>query len=86
MNMDSTFNFLSQFAQSWAMAGMAVFFLAAILWAFRPGNRRIYDEAANSIFRDDTKPVSQPASQSVGREPGRATSAQPGTRSTVKGA
>ena len=32
--MQDTFTFLSQFAQSWALAGMAVFFVAAVLWLF----------------------------------------------------
>jgi cytochrome c oxidase cbb3-type subunit IV len=55
--MQDMFNFLSQFAQSWALAGMAVFFVMAVLWAFLPGNRKVYDEAARSILRDDTHPL-----------------------------
>ena len=61
--MQDTYTFLSQFAQSWALAGMAVFFVLAVAWVFLPGNRRTYDDAAQSIFRDDSKPVADhPAS------------------------
>jgi cytochrome c oxidase cbb3-type subunit 4 len=54
--MHDMYTFLSQFALSWAMAGMAVFFVMAVLWVFLPGKSRTYDDAARSIFRNDTKP------------------------------
>jgi cytochrome c oxidase cbb3-type subunit 4 len=36
---------------------MTVFFVAVVVWAFLPRNRRAHDEAAQSIFRNDSKPV-----------------------------
>lgn len=54
--MHDLYTTLSQFALSWAMAGMALFFVGAVLWVFLPGKTRTYDEAARSIFRNDTKP------------------------------
>ena len=61
--MQDTYTRLSQFAQSWALAGMAVFFVLAVAWVFLPGNRRTYDDAARSILRDDRKPdADRPAS------------------------
>ena len=51
------FTHLSRFALSWAMAGMALFFVGVILWVFRPGSRKTYDNAASSIFRHDSRPA-----------------------------
>jgi cytochrome c oxidase cbb3-type subunit 4 len=72
--MQDTFNYLSQFAQSWALAGMSLFFLVAVLWAFRPGSSQVYDEVARSILRDDAQP---PAGKSA---------AGPDRRDAAKGA
>ena len=66
--MQSTYTFLSQFAQSWALAGMAVFFVLAVAWVFLPGNRRTYDAAARSIFRDDSKPGAERPAPGDGKE------------------
>ena len=75
--MDNTYTQLSEFALSWALAGMAGFFALVVLWAFRPGNRKIHDEVARSIFRND----SQPAAGQPTRDP-----SAPAPRSAVKGA
>jgi cytochrome c oxidase cbb3-type subunit IV len=65
--MQDMFTFLSQFAQSWALAGMAVFFALAMLWLIRPGSKKAYDEAANSIFRNDTQPQADASAQGDGK-------------------
>jgi cytochrome c oxidase cbb3-type subunit 4 len=41
---------------------MTALFLGVVLWALRPGSRRLHEEAANSIFRNDQRPAeaSQP--------------------------
>jgi cytochrome c oxidase cbb3-type subunit IV len=64
-----TFSWLSQFAQTWAVAGMAGFFVLVVLWAFRPGSNAVYDDAANSIFRHDTKPVDESEARKSRAEP-----------------
>ena len=55
--MQDMFKALNDFALTWAIAGMAVFFVLAVLWAFRPGSRQVYSEAANAIFRHDSQPA-----------------------------
>jgi cytochrome c oxidase cbb3-type subunit IV len=61
--MNDLYTSLSQFALSWAMAGMALFFVFAVLWVFLPGKSRTYEDAARSIFRNDSKPGAEhPAS------------------------
>jgi len=49
-----TYTFLRQLADSWVLLALTLFFLGAIVWAFRPGSRATHDEAANIPFRNDT--------------------------------
>ncbi|MBN2629591.1 MAG: cbb3-type cytochrome c oxidase subunit 3 [Rhodobacteraceae bacterium] len=52
-----TYSFLREFADSWAMLSILLTFLGVIVYVFRPGSRSMHDDAANSIFRNDTKPA-----------------------------
>ncbi len=52
-----TYTLLRHFADSWALLLLTVVFLGVIVWAMRPGSRPLHDQAARSIFRDDTKPA-----------------------------
>lgn len=52
-----TYTILRAFADSWHLLFMTVFFVAVVLWAFRPGSRKTHDEVANSIFRNDDRPA-----------------------------
>ena len=47
-----TYNALRHFADSWVLLAMALFFVGAILFAFRPGSRDLADEAARIPFED----------------------------------
>jgi cytochrome c oxidase cbb3-type subunit IV len=51
------YTLMREFADSWALLLLFVVFLVVILWAYRPGSRKVHDEVANSIFRHDKKPV-----------------------------
>lgn len=44
------------FADSWGLLFMVLVFVGVTLFAFRPGSRRIADDAANIPLRDDDKP------------------------------
>ena len=48
-----TYSTLRQFADSWALLVMFLFFLGLILWAWRPGSRSKHDDIANIPFRND---------------------------------
>jgi cytochrome c oxidase cbb3-type subunit IV len=52
-----TYTFLRQMADSWALLLMFCMFLGVVIWAFRPGSRRVHDDVATSIFRNDTRPA-----------------------------
>ncbi|HWU03830.1 MAG TPA: cbb3-type cytochrome c oxidase subunit 3 [Novosphingobium sp.] len=53
MNGAETYAALRNFADSWGLAAMLVFFVMACAWPFRPGGRKAGQEAANMIFKDD---------------------------------
>ncbi|MGI6852420.1 cbb3-type cytochrome oxidase subunit 3 [Mesorhizobium sp. 1B3] len=44
---------LREFADSWALLGMTLFFVGIAFFAFRPGSRKTADEAARIPFKED---------------------------------
>ena len=52
-----TYSLLREFADSWVLLALTLFFVAVVVWVFRPGSRAIYQDASNVIFRHDRKPV-----------------------------
>ncbi|MCW1919113.1 cbb3-type cytochrome c oxidase subunit 3 [Rhodobacter sp. KR11] len=51
-----TYDLLAEFARSWAVVGLMAFFVAMVLWIFRPGSGKLHQEAATMIFRHDKNP------------------------------
>jgi cytochrome c oxidase cbb3-type subunit IV len=49
----SDYNHVREFADSYGLGVMVVFFLLFVLWALRPGSKRHYHDAAVMIFTDD---------------------------------
>lgn len=56
------YSLLREFADSWVLLFLTLFFLGVCVWAWRPGSRVVHDDIANSIFRHDLKPAA-PAPQ-----------------------
>jgi cytochrome c oxidase cbb3-type subunit 4 len=52
-----TYSLLREFADSWMLLFLTLVFIVVIVWAFRPGSRKVHDEIASSIFRNDDKPA-----------------------------
>ena len=52
-----TYSLLREFADSWMLLLLVLIFLGVVFWAWRPGSRKLHDEAATSIFRNDLKPA-----------------------------
>ena len=50
------YSFLRELADSWVLVALTVFFVATIAFAFRPGSRRLHRDAAESIFRNESRP------------------------------
>ena len=55
-----TYSFLREFADSWMLLALTLVFLGVGVWAFRPGSRKTHDDAAASIFRNETRPAPDP--------------------------
>lgn len=51
------YTILREFADSWFLLLMTLFFVGAILWALRPGASRLYRDTADIPFRHDDKPA-----------------------------
>lgn len=49
-----TYSFLRELADSWVLLAMTAFYLGAILWAFRPGSRRVHADIADIPLRNET--------------------------------
>jgi len=51
--MMETYTAMRHFADSWGLLAMAIFFVAAVIFAFRPGSRKSADDAARIPFKED---------------------------------
>lgn len=51
------YSFLRQLADSWALLALTLFFIGMVLFVFRPGSRATQKDAAESIFRNETRPA-----------------------------
>lgn len=52
-----TYSLMREFADSWALLLLFVFFVGVIVWVFRPGSTRQYRNTANIPFRHEDKPA-----------------------------
>ncbi|UXU76374.1 MULTISPECIES: cbb3-type cytochrome c oxidase subunit 3 [unclassified Paracoccus (in: a-proteobacteria)] len=50
------YSILRQLADSWVLLLLVLFFLGAVLFAFRPGSSPLQRDAARSIFRNEKRP------------------------------
>jgi len=66
-----TYTLLRTFADSWHLLFMTLFFLGVVVWAFRPGSKKVHEETSSMIFRNDDRPAGDdaPASRAGNREP-----------------
>ena len=51
------YSLLREFADSWMLLALFAFFVGVIVWAFRPGSTKTYDETRNIPFRHEDKPM-----------------------------
>lgn len=52
-----TYSFLRTLADSWVLLLLTLIFLGVVVFVYRPGARRKQQDAAESIFRNETKPA-----------------------------
>ena len=51
-----TYTFLREFADSWMLLAMTLFFVGRILWTLRPGSRETHADISRIPFRNETAP------------------------------
>jgi len=49
-----TYSILREFADSWFLIAMTAFFIGTIIWAFRPGSRKMHEDISEIPFRNET--------------------------------
>ena len=52
-----TYSLFREIADSWVLLLMFIFFIGTVLWAFRPGSTKVYEDTANIPFRFEDKPA-----------------------------
>ena len=52
-----TYSLLRQFADSWMLLLLFLFFVGVIFWAFRPGSNKTHRDTASIPFRNEDKPA-----------------------------
>lgn len=48
------YSFLRELADSWVLLALTLFFIGTVLWAWRPGSRKVHDQTAMIPFRNET--------------------------------
>lgn len=48
-----TYSILRQFADSWALLVMVLFFVGIVLYTLRPGAKKLHDDSAQIPFRNE---------------------------------
>ncbi|WIY27207.1 cbb3-type cytochrome c oxidase subunit 3 [Parasedimentitalea psychrophila] len=51
------YTFLREFADSWMLLFLFIVFVTVVIWAFRPGSTKIYQDVANIPFRHVDAPA-----------------------------
>ena len=52
-----TYSLLREFADSWMLLFLFLFFICIVFWAFRPGSRDAHKDSADIPFRHEKKPA-----------------------------
>jgi cytochrome c oxidase cbb3-type subunit 4 len=51
------YSLMREFADSWALLALFLVFVGVVLWAFRPGSRRMHEDISNIPFRHEDRPA-----------------------------
>ncbi|QPM91114.1 cbb3-type cytochrome c oxidase subunit 3 [Pseudooceanicola algae] len=52
-----TYSIFREFADSWMLLSLFMFFIGVFLWVMRPGSRQTYRETAGIPFRNESRPA-----------------------------
>jgi cytochrome c oxidase cbb3-type subunit 4 len=57
-----------EFADSWALLALVVFFVGVFVWAFRPGSKATHADTASIPFRHEDRPAPDSPAAPRGKE------------------
>lgn len=61
-----TYSLTREFADSWGLLGLFLFFMGVIVWVFRPGSSKEHRDSADIPFRHENAPADdQPNAKEV---------------------
>ena len=66
-----TYTLLREFADSWFLLAMVIFFAGIVAFVFRPGSRKVHRDIADIPLRDDTQALVDGLNEQVIRDGGR---------------
>lgn len=52
-----TYSVTREFADSWMLLFLTLFFIGVVVWVFRPGATRTYSDTADIPFRHEDEPA-----------------------------
>jgi cytochrome c oxidase cbb3-type subunit 4 len=52
-----TYSLLREFADSWMLLFLFAFFIGVVIWVFRPGSTKTYEDPSGIPFRHEDKPA-----------------------------
>ncbi|SEW43034.1 cytochrome c oxidase cbb3-type subunit 4 [Cognatiyoonia koreensis] len=52
-----TYSLLREFADSWALLALFLFFVGVMLWVIRPGSNKVHRDIAQIPFRNEDAPA-----------------------------
>ncbi len=56
MTGDTTYDAVLVFSKSWGALYILVFFLAAVVWAYWPSNKKTFDDASQRPLDEEDRP------------------------------
>lgn len=64
--MMDTYSLLREFADSWVLLFLFLFFVGCVVWAFRPGSGGTHRDTADIPFRHEDSPAADDGAQTGG--------------------
>ena len=52
-----TYSLLREFADSWMLLFLFAFFVGVVIWVFRPGSTKTYEDPSGIPFRHEDNPA-----------------------------
>ena len=62
-----TYTFLREFADSWMLLAMTMFFIGMILWTLRPGAKEKHADISRIPLRNEDAPLGAPSGAADGQ-------------------